>query len=153
MSPKPLHAVAGVAAALFAFSLTACGGGAEADSESTAPAASAPAASTPAGSAPAESAPADEASSGSDGGSDGSDGKPSKQEIVEGLTTYYEESQGLPADKAEGFATCMVGKMYDDASTEMLIMMRDGAPDPTKMTADDAQLLAESAVDCTPEIQ
>ena len=155
MGPKALRTIAGVAATLIAVSLTACGGGEETDAGRSAPAESAPAASAPAESAPAESAPASEepAEDESDDGGSDSGSKPSKQEVTDGLVDFYAESQGLSGKKAQGFADCMVKETYDKASVDLLIMMRDGTPDPEKMSSDDMKLITDAGITCAPEME
>ena len=77
----------------------------------------------------------------------GDDGdRPSKQEIVAGLTTFYQQTQGLPSDKAKKFAVCMVDEVYDKAKTATLEAMRDG--DTTKIAMSDAGLIAEAGFTC-----
>ncbi len=73
-------------------------------------------------------------------------GKPSKEEIVTGLTKFYQTTQNQPADKAKNFATCMVDEMYDKAKPASLIALRDGQP--TKLAKSDQALLIESANNC-----
>ena len=81
----------------------------------------------------------------------GDDGdKPSKQEIVAGLTTFYQQTQGLSADKAKKFAVCMVDEMYAKAKTATLEAMRDG--DPTKIATSDAGLVAQAGFSCQSEL-
>lgn len=96
-----------------------------------------PSASTVASSSPSES---------TGSGTGGSGGKPGKAETITGLTKFYETSQHLPAGKAQKFATCMVGQMYDKASPATITAMRDGGP--TKADQADAGLLARSGVKC-----
>jgi len=76
--------------------------------------------------------------------------KPSKQDIVAGLSKFYRQTQGLPADKAEKFAVCMVDEMYDKAQTTTLEAMRDG--DTTKIATRDAGLVAEAGFTCQPAL-
>lgn len=141
-------ALAGVAT--LAVLLTGCGGDApEAGADPSAPASdtsqgqapeSTNAPSTPASSAPAESDDSD------DSGDSDDAGKPSKEDVVEGLMKFYQDTQGLSKDKAEKFATCMVDQMYDKASAKTLNAMRDG--DPSKLDKADAELLGQAGATC-----
>lgn len=148
MIKKLTIALAGAVTAT-ALLLTGCGGsgqgGAGAPAEQ--PTGSAAAPSTPGGdsSTPAteSSTPSEESSK--DSGSD-SGGKPSKDEIVTGLTKFYQETQGQPADKAKKFAVCMVDEMYDKAKPATLKAMRDGQP--AKADSGDAGLFAEAGMAC-----
>ena len=63
-----------------------------------------------------------------------------------GLTAFYQQTQGLSADKAKKFALCMVDEMYDKAKTTTLEAMRDG--DTTKIATSDAGLVAEAGFTC-----
>ena len=65
-----------------------------------------------------------------------------------GLSTFYQQTQGLSADKAKKFAVCMVDEMYDKAKTATLEAMRDG--DTTKIAMSDAGLVAEAGFTCQP---
>lgn len=137
-----LTLAAGVTAATL--TLAGCGG------DQTAPPSAAPASSQPSASTPetpttmpsAESSPTEQ--------SGDEQSKPSKQEIVAGLTTFYRQSQGLSPDKAREFAVCMVDEMYDKAKTATLEAMRDG--DPTKIAMSDAGLVAEAGFTCQPAL-
>ncbi|WP_152361679.1 hypothetical protein [Microlunatus speluncae] len=100
-------------------------------------------ASTPSGTGPSESGPSDDSER--DAG-----GKPTKEEIVTGLTKFYQEKHNQPADKAKNFAVCMVDEMYDKAKPASLRAMRDG--DPTKLDKSDAALLSDSAYKCMKHI-
>jgi hypothetical protein len=134
-----LALTAGVTVA--AFTLTGCGGGQTSDTPSVPPASTQPPASSP------ETTPTSAPTTDSTPSGKTDDGaKPSKQDIVAGLTTFYRENQGLPADKAEKFAVCMVDAMYDKAKTATLEAMRDG--DPTKIATSDAGLVAEAGFTC-----
>lgn len=138
---------AGIAAATLA--LTGCGGEQTGSTPAAAPSAStAPSASAAPSASTAETTPPTTPGAGStpteEPGGDGA--KPSKQEIVAGLSTFYEKTQGLPADKAEKFAVCMVDAMYDTAETATLEAMRDG--DTSKIAMSDAGLVAEAGFGC-----
>jgi hypothetical protein len=135
-----LALTAGVSAA--AFALTGCGGEQTAGTPSAPPASTQP--SAPSAETTPTSAPATESTPTGKADDDGA--KPSKQDIVAGLTTFYQENQGLPADKAKKFAVCMVDAMYDKAKTATLEAMRDG--DPTKIATSDAGLVAEAGFTC-----
>ena len=131
---------AGVAAATFA--LTGCGGERPSSQSSPATTASPMTAPSPTTEPSTASSPSEKA------GDDGA--KPSKEEIVAGLSTFYEQTQGLPADKAKKFAVCMVDEMYDKAKTATLEAMRDG--DTSKIAMSDAGLVAEAGVACQPAL-
>ena len=63
-----------------------------------------------------------------------------------GLSTFYRQTQGLSADKADKFAVCMVDKTYDKAKPATLEAMRDG--DTSKIAMSDAGLVAEAGFTC-----
>ena len=67
-------------------------------------------------------------SSSSDGQSADASGKPSKEDVKNGLRTYY-AGQGLPSVAAETFASCMVDEGYDSLSAKTLNAMKDGKPE------------------------
>lgn len=92
-----------------------------------------------------ESQPSEAPDSGSDEGASDED-KPSKEDVVAGLATFYEKDQGLSKGKAKEFAECMMDQMYDKSSAKTLNAMKDG--DPTKMDADDTELLGKASVEC-----
>ena len=137
---------AGITAA--AFALTGCGGEQAGTAPPTAPSASTPtsAATQPSTSAAETTPPAPSAESSPSEQSGDNGDKPSKQQIVAGLSTFYQQTQGLSADKAKKFAVCMVDEMYAKAKTATLQAMRDG--DPTKIDQSDAGLVAEAGVAC-----
>jgi len=126
---------AGVAAATFA--LTGCGGERPSSQSSPATTASPMTAPGPTTEPSTASSPSEEAGDGP---------KPSKEEIVAGLSTFYQHTQGLSADKAKKFALCMVDEMYDKAKTATLEAMRDG--DTSKIAMSDAGLVAEAGFTC-----
>ena len=133
----------GLAAAVV-IALAGCGG-----PQPTTPAATpAPSSTSQAPSSAPSSAPSAENSSSqpseSAGGDSGS--KPAKSEVVAGLAKFYTTSQGLSADKAKKFATCMVDQMYDKAKPSTLTAMRDG--NPAELDKADSGLLAGSAMKC-----
>ncbi len=130
---------AGIAAATLA--LTSCGGAQTSSTPSAQESVAAPPSSE---SSPATSPTAAPSTPSDQPGVDGE--KPSKQEIVAGLTTFYQQTQGLSADKAKKFALCMVDEMYDKAKTTTLEAMRDG--DTTKIATSDAGLVAEAGFTC-----
>ena len=132
---------AGVAAATLA--LTGCGGA----QPSGTPTAQESAAAQPSSESSPATSPRRPSTASTPSEKPGDDGeKPSKQEIVAGLTTFYQQTQGLSADKAEKFAVCMVDEMYDKAKTATLEAMRDG--DTTKIAMSDAGLVAEAGFTC-----
>lgn len=121
--------------------------------ESSAPAASAPASSEAPSQAasPTEASPTEE-SSPTEKSTDGdSSGKPSKAEIVTGLAAFYEKTQGLSADKAKKFATCMVDELYDKASAATLKAMMAG--DPSKIDKSEAGKIAGAGNTCQSALQ
>jgi len=126
--------------------LTGCGGdqpsGTPTTQESSAVQPSSP--SSPAATTSPTTAPSTASTPSEKAGDDGE--KPSKQEIVAGLVTFYQQTQGLSADKAKKFAVCMVDEMYDQAKTATLEAMRDG--DTTKIAMSDAGLVAEAGFTC-----
>jgi hypothetical protein len=161
LSSRHFRALLAGSATLIALGLASCSSdgptaepGASAPG-SSAPAASAPATSAPASSAPASSAPASSAPAESSAPADDADGsgKPAKDEIIPGLTKFYVDTQNMEPKKAKKFAVCMVDETYDKASPELLIMMRDGAPDPANVSAEDKNLLFEAGVTCAPEAE
>jgi hypothetical protein len=156
LSARHFRALLAGSATLIALGLSSCSsGGPSAEPGGSAPVSSAPASSAPASSAPASSAPASSApaeSSAPEEEAEGS-GKPTKDEIIPGLTKFYVDTQSMEPKKAKKFAVCMVEETYDQASPELLIMMRDGAPDPANVSAEDKNLLFEAGVTCAPEAE
>ena len=134
---------AGIAAATFA--LTGCGGE-QPSGTPTAPPSAATQPSTESSPATTTSPTTGPSTASTPSEEPGDGEKPSKQEIVAGLTTFYEQTQGLSADKAKKFAGCMVDEMYDKAKTATLEAMRDG--DTTKIDMSDAGLVAEAGFTC-----
>jgi hypothetical protein len=155
LSARHFRALLAGSATLIALALSSCSSdGPAAEPGASAPASSAPATSAPATLAPATSAPASSAPASAESPEDveGS-GKPTKDEIIPGLTKFYVDTQSMEPKKAKKFAVCMVDETYDQASPELLIMMRDGAPDPADMSAADKNLLFEAGVTCAPEAE
>lgn len=74
--------------------------------------------------------------------------RPSKDDVVAGLTKFYESSQGLTSEQAKRFATCMVDQMYDRAKTKTLIAMRSG--DAKSADPSDTGLVAAAGFKCSP---
>lgn len=149
MNRRLTYALAAAATAA-TLALTGCGG---ADTSAAPPASSQPSApSTESASAPTSpSVSASPSASSSASQPSGDDGvKPSKSEIVAGLATFYEKTQGISAAKSKKFATCMVDEMYDKAKTATLVAMRDG--EPTKIDKGDVGLLTQSGVTCQPAL-
>lgn len=72
--------------------------------------------------------------------------KPSKSDVVAGLTKFYENDQNLAADKAKKFAECMVDEMYDKARAKTLMAMMHGTA--TEADPADAGLIAQSGMAC-----
>ena len=137
---------AGVAAA--ALALTGCGGEQPGSTPTTQESAAAQPSSQSSPTTSPTTAPSTASTPSEKPGDDGD--KPSKQEIVAGLTTFYQQTQGLSADKAKKFAVCMVDEMYDKAKTATLEAMRDG--DTTKIAMSDAGLVAEAGFTCQSEL-
>lgn len=79
----------------------------------------------------------------------GAASKPSKDDIVAGLTAFYESSQGMSGEQAKKFATCMVDKMYDRARAKTLTAMENG--DSTAADPADAGLIAAAGFECSPD--
>ncbi len=154
MNRRLTYALA-AAATVATLTLTGCGG-ADTGAAPQPPASSQPSASaTDATTAPsAETSPSEagspstETSAGEPSGDQGA--KPSKSDIVAGLATFYEKTQGISAAKSKKFATCMVDEMYDKAKTVTLVAMRDG--EPTKIDKSDVGLLTQSGVTCQPAL-
>lgn len=124
--------------------LAGCGGSQPAPPAGT----SAPSTTASSAPAPAPTSPSAESSANrpSESAGDDSGSKPTRSEVVAGLTKFYTSSQGLPAGKAEKFATCMVEQMYDKAKPSTLTAMRDG--NPSKLDKSDTELLGRSGVKC-----
>ena len=74
--------------------------------------------------------------------------RPSKDEVVAGLTKFYESSQGLTSEQSKTFATCMVDQMYDRAKTKTLIAMQSG--DAKSADPSDTGLVAAAGFKCSP---
>ncbi len=153
MNRRITYALAAAATAA-TLALTGCGGEqsgtGSAPQTSAAPSAASPAASdqpTTATSPTAETSPSAETSA-TTRSEEGS--KPSKSDIVAGLSTFYEKTQGISASKAKKFAQCMVDEMYDKAKTATLVAMQDG--EPTKIDKSDIGLLTQSGVTCQPAL-
>lgn len=134
-----------------ALALGGCSGTSTGGESRATPVAAPASASSPAD-APSSSAasPSGDASTAGSSGGD-STGKPSKGEIVDGLTKFYTTKQNLSQTKAKKFATCMVDKMYDKASAKSLRAMEAG--DPSQLDPADASLLTSSAGACASILQ
>mgnify|MGYP001203960983 CR=1 FL=1 len=110
---------------------TGCAAGASSEQATTAP------------SAAASSAPATSPTS------DGTEvARPSKDEVVAGLTKFYESHEGLTSEQSKTFATCMVDQMYDRARTKTLIAMQSG--DAKGADPSDTGLVAAAGFKCSP---
>lgn len=136
-------------AALLATTLLAgCGGGSSAapgSGGSSAPQASAAQSSAPQTSAPATSAPPSSAPKSS---APASSGKPSKDDVLQGLIKFYETKQGLSKPKATKFANCMVKHTYAKASPKLAEEMKDGNPNPNGMSQADKNLITKGGLAC-----
>ena len=138
----------GVSAAAM-IALAGCGTTPQASSSSTTSgqpsAASTPSVETSVSSTTTPSPTASSSSSATSGGGD-SASKPSKSDTVEGLAKFYQNNQHLSSGKAQKFATCMVGQMYDKAGPATITAMKNG--NPSQIDKSDRSLLAKSAVTC-----
>ena len=153
MNRRLTYALA-TAATAATLALTGCGG-ADTGAAPQPPVSSQPSTSTEAtttpsvGTSPSQAgSPSTESSASEPSGDQGA--KPAKSEIVAGLATFYEKTQGISAAKSKKFATCMVDEMYDKAKTATLVAMRDG--EPTKIDKGDVGLLTQSGVTCQPAL-
>lgn len=142
------------------FGLSACGG---TDEPTTTPttsqsqaaptsASAAPTTAAPTTAAPTTAAPtpAESASSDSDDDSDDSGEKPDRDDVAEGLVTYYQEAQGMDKETATKFATCIADEMYDKATVKTLESMEDG--NLSRLDPADSQLLATATMNCAKKI-
>lgn len=143
-------AISGVALAGLV-TLAGCGGSDDVSSDepAKAPASSAPASSAPASSAPASSAPA---SSDSEDSKGDDSGKPSQDEVADGLTTWYENDMGISGAPAKLAAKCLAGKIYSTMSAEALTSLADGKLDPSTLKTGDAQAFADASGACAKDI-
>ncbi|MFC7620732.1 hypothetical protein [Microlunatus sp. GCM10028923] len=125
------------AVAASALLLSGCGGAAQTGSDAPAPEAQ------PSSQAQGSSSAPSDSSGGSETG-----GKPAKEEVVAGFAKYW-ESNGLPKDKAEKVASCIVDAMYDQAKPKTMTAFKDG--EPTKMDVSDTTAFGKVSGECAKE--
>lgn len=73
-------------------------------------------------------------------------GKPSEQEVHDGLVKFYTTNQHMSQESATKFADCVAPKFYGSLSAKTLKAMADG--DPSQADSADANKLASLAADC-----
>ena len=129
---------------LFALSLgvTACGGGGSSDASSAASSTS----SSSASSAPASSSTSSSSSSAAD------PGKPSKASVEAGYSKFLQDiakaaDRGLDQNAVKKMGPCVVNKVYDQASADLLKTMASG--DPNKLIEEKDPALKTANLACS----